>query len=192
MNAAIPITTPVTSHPDVWDNLPFTLQYGWLNVGELLKAPDGSPGRFELQPFYEPDVVGDRIKRLRVVFQNTLAPQWANTVFDTCGSQDPKLEEELPEWVDKATTGPTYRRILRHLLQSLKRDACVLKRIEGRFERIEKYPDDIDRSAYFFRGVYLAGVVQSSAGPNTDLVVFVANDPRGGPAPDGGATGPPR
>jgi hypothetical protein len=193
MNAAMKMpAAPAVPHPDVWDNMPFTLEYGWLNVGELLKAPNGSAGKFKLAPFVEPDIVGDPIKRLRVEFTDTLRPQWANTIFDTCGSQDPRLDEDLPEWVSPAATGPEYRRILRDLFNRLKRDTCDIKRIEGRFERIEKFPDDIVRSVYLFRGVYLAGVVKSAAGPNTDLVLFVANDPQGGPAPDGGATGPPK
>jgi hypothetical protein len=180
-------------HPDVWDKLEFTWQYGWLNVGDLLKAPGDKPGIFTLEPFEEPDIVGDPIKRLRVTFKHDeMAPNWANVVFDTCGTDPPKLAQDLPEWVDDLPTRKAYRNGLRAVIEELRADLCKLERIEGRFERIEKFPIDLARTAYDFRGIYLPGSVKSSAGPNTDLVVFVAKNPKGGPAPDGGATGPPK
>jgi hypothetical protein len=141
----------------------------------------------------EPDVFGKPIKRLRMTFADGhMRPNWANSVFDTVGIQPPALDRLLPEYRNDPTIQDEYREILDPLLIDMESDSCKLHRIEGRFERIEKLQNRVKRRHYIVRGVYLAGVVKSSTGGNTDLVVFVGTDPNGGGAPDGGATGPPK
>jgi hypothetical protein len=185
---------PVSVDPaDQWDNVTVTLQYGWLNAGELLKTPSGGLGTFKLEPYQEPDIVGEAIKRLRVTFKDgEMLQNWSNTVFDTCGISPPKVSEDLPEWADNAATKREYRRILHDVISELRVEKCDLERIEGTFVQIEKFPNKVLRREHVFRGVFLQKVVRSAAGPNTDLVLLIASDPQGGPAPDGGATGPPK
>jgi len=185
--------TVAASHPDVWDTVEFVREFYALTVGEMFTAPDKTPGRFKLIPFDEPDIYGEVTKRLRVELDgSSMLPHWANTIFDTCGTDPPKLDQVLPKWVDDMPTRRRYINILRKLSDRLKKAECNLERIEGNYERLVKYDNDVSRRVYTVRGVHLPNAVEDGMGGTSDVLFFVANDPEGGPAPDGGATGPPK
>ena len=189
--AAEDFTAP--SHPKVWENMGITVQYRWLTVGNLFKPPTGSNPTFTLEPFIEKSLFGRDITRLRVkIIPGAQIANWSHVVFDTCGTTR-ILGISLPKWVDNEATQDAYRTILRPVITALKSRRCELERIEGYFERIEKEPNEIIKHTFIFRAVYLPQSVDDGTGTGNklDLVLLMANDPDGGSAPDGGATGPP-
>ena len=159
-----------------WENLRFTLHYGWLDVKEMFTAPGGAPGGFELIP----DVPGAPTKLSMRFGANQMRPEWTNTEFEFRGSTPPSISQDLPKWVDEDATGPAWELILRDILAELRLQSCTLKRIEGTFD-----------GRQIVRGIHLPGRVQTTNGPNDDIFMFAVIDPEGGPTPDGGGTGPP-
>jgi hypothetical protein len=189
-----PNKKPKKKHPKVWENMTVSMQYAWGTVSTLFRPPSKPPARFKLVPFMEADLKSKKVRRLQVTFTDgCLKPNWRRMIFDTFGTKaPPPVASLLPKWKDTQAVRDAYKQRLAPVMALLKARKCRVERIQGRYEYIKKKTDDINRFYYRIRAAYLPGCVDAGGGKRTDLVVFVAKAEGGGPAPDGGGTGPPK
>lgn len=189
-----PTRKPKKKHPKVWENMTISMQYAWGSITKLFQPPSKPPARFKLVPFKEADASGRKVTRLQVTFsEGCLKPNWRRMIFDTFGRKaPPPVSPLLPKWKNTEEVKKAYEKGLAPTMALLRARQCAVERIQGRYEYIVKNANDIDRFYYRVRAAYLPGCVDAGRGKRTDLVVFVAKSIGGGPAPDGGGTGPPK